>query len=677
MDFISPLPTLLPMTRAENEFEPRLGRPAREAPPRKLRALRAAVRKAGKPAPARGPKPKQTGVRAHFAKGSATRPRPIATAKRRVVVKVRYASNAGGKGAPLRVHLAYLAREARGQGQQLVLAADKPSEVDRSVDYLSRADVAGEAKFQFYDRAEYGVDPRAITASWADDPRHFRMIISAEDGEALGDLKPFIRETMAGLEAKLGTKLEWLAVDHHDTDNPHTHVLIRGRRADGQELFIPSRLISSGIREHAQAIVTRALGPRVDLDLVRQRVAEIDLRAPTGLDRELATAGRNGLVWPDRPELVRRLEQLERWDLAGRSQGAWRVADGLVGKLKALADADELERAVAPLRSGRQPLPFLEADSTSAMVGELVHIRVSDDFGDRFLAIIETGQGELRYARFERADDLAILADVQPGAIVAFEPSVPEVRPSDQAVARVAAQTGGVYSPAFHGELEADVSAGIMAANVRRLEAMRRMGLVDRRPNGEFEVGSDHLSTAMRFEERLARRAPFTAKVQSYWSLDEQVDALAKSHLDRVLAGEASAPEGDSSFARRFEHALQQRRLFLIEQGWMGEHQAGPSRQALQRMAMLELSTKAKELSGELGLHVLTHIPNRVAGVYAQRVDLAQGRMALIIGDRQATLVPWRPALERVAGRGVEGVLRGQTLSWKLERGLGLGLSLG
>jgi hypothetical protein len=91
-------------------------------------------------------------------------------------------------------------------------------------------------------------------------------------------------------------------------------------------------------------------------------------------------------------------------------------------------------------------------------------------------------------------------------------------------------------------------------------------------------------------------------------------------------------------------------------------------------MAALELSAKAKELSGELGLHVLTHVPNRIAGVYARRIDLAQGRMALIIGQRQANLVPWRPALERFAGRQVEGILRGQTLSWKLERSLAIGL---
>jgi hypothetical protein len=71
---------------------------------------------------------------------------------------------------------------------------------------------------------------------------------------------------------------------------------------------------------------------------------------------------------------------------------------------------------------------------------------------------------------------------------------------------------------------------------------------------------------------------------------------------------------------------------------------------------------------------VLTYDAHRVSGVYARRIDLAQGRMALILGERQANLVPWRPPLERFAGRRVEGALRGQTLSWRLERGLGIGL---
>lgn len=661
------------MAGSETDFEIHIGATRREAGPQ-LRQLRAAARIAGGRAAKAGAKPRQASVRAHFAKGSAGRARPVAMASRRVVVKMRYASNAGGRGAPLRAHVDYLAREGRGQPGRAPPAPDLAPELDRSVEYLSRADIAGDAKFRFYDEANSDVNAKAVTTCWSDDARHFRMILSAEDGEALGDLRPFIREVMAGLEAKLGTKLEWLAVDHHDTDNPHTHVLIRGRRPDGKELFIPSRLISSGIREHAQTIATRILGPRLDRDIVQDRAAEITLRAPTSLDRDLLAAARGGVVWPQRVDLQRRLEHLEGIGLADRPAGVWRLADGLIPKLNAIADADDLERAIAPLRRRGERMPLLAAAPTEALTGELVHIGVADDFGDRLMAVLETGQGELRYAAFEQAADLAVLADIQPGAIVTFQPNVPTVRASDEVVTLIAARTGGLYSPVLHSGQHADVATEVLAANVRRLEAMRRMGLVERRADGVFEVGADHMSTALTFEQRLVKRAPLSAQVVSYWSLEEQIGAAGSTALDQVLSGESTVPSGSGALAHRYEQAVQQRRLFLIEQGWMTDQEQGPSRLAIQRMALAELSAKARDLSGELGLHVLTHTPNHVAGVYARRLDLAQGRMALIVGDRQAALVPWRPALERFAGRQVEGVLRGQSISWKLGRGLGIGL---
>jgi hypothetical protein len=205
---------------------------------------------------------------------------------------------------------------------------------------------------------------------------------------------------------------------------------------------------------------------------------------------------------------------------------------------------------------------------------------------------------------------------------------------------------------------------------------MRRLGLVEGLGNGVFNVG-DHLTAALAFEEKLVRRAPFSAKVASYWSLGEQIEAIGPTHLDHVLAAEAHGPAGESKVAREFEQAMQRRRLFLIEQGWMGARDSGPSRQTLQRMAQFELTTQASALREELGVPVLTYDAHRVSGIYARRIDMAQGRMALILGERQANLVPWRPPLERFAGREVVGVLRGQGISWSLQRGMGLGLGLG
>lgn len=659
--------------KRETEFEPKLGKPPADRAP-KLKGMRVAVRQATRRARSKGAKARQPSVRAHFAKGSKQRGPRASHLSRRVVVKVRYAANGGGRAAPLHAHVKYLARETAQRGSEAVVAAAQQEDPTRTIDYLSRGEQDGSSHGAFYDRANSGIDAKAVTATWSDDPRHFRMIVSAEDGAALGDLRPFIRELMARLEARLGTRLEWLAVNHHDTDNPHTHVLIRGRRLDGQELFIPSRFISSGIRDQAQEIVTRVLGPRVGMDLAKERFKEIGEVGLTRLDRELMAEARADHLMPSRADLIARLDRLEAWGLATRATDGWRLDADLPTRLKSIAEHEDVVRAVASAQPDRKPRLTLEADRAAPVVGELVHLGPVDEMSDRFLAVIETGAGDLRYARFERPEDLAVLAGAEPGAIVSFEPTQPAIRPSDEAVAHIAGKSGGIYSAGVHEQIEPGVDQQLLAANVRRLEVMRRMGLVQRSANGVFAVGADHLSTALAFEGRLVRRAPFAAQVVSYWSFGQQVEAIGLTHLDRVLAGEAAPPTGEGSHAREFDLALQQRRLFLIEQGWMGPQEDALSRQVLSRLAKLEISNLSDAISKELGVPVLTYHARQVAGLYARRIDLAQGRMALIVGERQAMLVPWRPALERFAGREVEGVMRGNGMSWTLSRGMGLSM---
>jgi hypothetical protein len=60
------------------------------------------------------------------------------------------------------------------------------------------------------------------------------------------DLREFTRELMVGAERDLGTKLDWVAIDHWNTDNPHVHVLIRGRADGGQDLVISRHYLSRG-----------------------------------------------------------------------------------------------------------------------------------------------------------------------------------------------------------------------------------------------------------------------------------------------------------------------------------------------------------------------------------------------------------------------------------------------
>ena len=55
------------------------------------------------------------------------------------------------------------------------------------------------------------------------------FIVAPEDGDGLSDLRDFTRDVMAQMEADLGTKLDWVAVDHYNTGHPHSHVVVRGQ----------------------------------------------------------------------------------------------------------------------------------------------------------------------------------------------------------------------------------------------------------------------------------------------------------------------------------------------------------------------------------------------------------------------------------------------------------------
>ena len=161
-----PMMMLVIMATRDNEFEPRLGKPPADQAP-KLKGVRAAVRQATRQPRSSGPKPRQPSVRAHFAKGSAGRTRQPSVAARRVVVKMRYAANGGGRAAPLRAHVAYLSREGAQRGRSPEVAADsKPEDPTRSVDYLTREEAGGSIHFAFYDRASDTVDAKSITAGW-------------------------------------------------------------------------------------------------------------------------------------------------------------------------------------------------------------------------------------------------------------------------------------------------------------------------------------------------------------------------------------------------------------------------------------------------------------------------------------------------------------------------------
>jgi len=208
---------------------------------------------------------------------------------RRVVMKARVVRHQGSRfrSAPLSKHIKYLKREG----------VTRAGEDARMFD--ARSDVA---------------DERAFTERCKDDRHHFRFIVSPEDAAELENLRAFTRELLDDVERDLGTKLDWVAVDHWNTDNPHVHVLIRGRTDDGQDLVISRAYISRGFRDRAAERVTMELGPRSEQEIQSALEREVEAERWTSLDRALRNVAGEGAgiadLRPGAPDLDPELRRL-------------------------------------------------------------------------------------------------------------------------------------------------------------------------------------------------------------------------------------------------------------------------------------------------------------------------------------------------------------------------------
>src|SRR4030088_2114090 len=175
------------------------------------------------------------------------------------------------------------ARVVRHQGSRF-----RSAPLPKHINYLKREGVTRDgADARLFDAKSDAADERAFAERCEDDRHHFRFIISPEDAAELGDLRTFTRELLDDVERDLGTKLDWVAVDHWNTDNPHVHVLIRGRSDDGQDLVISRAYISRGFRDRAAERVTLELGPRSEVEIRSALEKEVEAERWTNLDRAL------------------------------------------------------------------------------------------------------------------------------------------------------------------------------------------------------------------------------------------------------------------------------------------------------------------------------------------------------------------------------------------------------
>ena len=237
--------------------------------------------------------------------------------------------------------------------------------LSRHVAYLKRDGVTHDgADARMFDARSDVADDRAFAERCADDRHHFRFIVSPEDAGQLEDLRTFTRELMADAERDLGTQLDWVAVNHWNTDNPHVHVL------DGKDLVISRAYISRGFRDRAAERVTLELGPRSEVEIRSALEKEVEAERWTNLDRALRDTADEGagimVLRPgaptEDPELRRlmigRASKLERLGLAEQvAPGCWTLKPDIEDTLRELSVRGDIIKTMhrTLARGGREP----------------------------------------------------------------------------------------------------------------------------------------------------------------------------------------------------------------------------------------------------------------------------------------------------------------------------------
>jgi type IV secretory pathway VirD2 relaxase len=355
------------------------------------------------------------------------------------------------------------------------------------------------------------VDAKDFIERGREDRHQFRFIVAAEDGVEIGDLKPFTRELMAQLEKDLDTVLDWVAVDHYNTGHPHTHVVVRGVTDEGKLLYIAGNYISHGIRARASDLVTRELGRQSELEVQKKLTLEVGRERFTRLNRTLLDEAQDGrvdlrisphqsyLVRADRHLLISRLETLEKLELAKPAEpGVWQLSPRLQPDLIRMGEREDIYNlmrdALGPEAAHRGTLTYRvhgEVPSSPVTGHVLGKGLAGDGLGDKAYLVID---GVDAYVHYVELRSTQVPDDVRVGAIltVGREPSARSV---DKTIAAYAARNDSFYEPREHyqiAEMNARIPAGDIdghiEAHVRRLEALRRAGIVDRIDGDRWEI---------------------------------------------------------------------------------------------------------------------------------------------------------------------------------------------
>ncbi len=563
----------------------------------------------------------------------------------------------------------------------VVLHRASPNSVSVHLRYIERDGVTRDGqKGQAYGADTEAADVKAFQERGQNDRHQFRFIVSPEDGLELEDLKGFTRQLMRRVEIDLETRLDWVAVDHWDTDKPHTHIVLNGRAAGNVNLVIAPNYMAHGMRMRACEIATEWLGPRTDVEMHQSLLREVAQQRLTSLDRTLIRhADREGIDLTGKPQdyqrqivLRARLQRLEGMGLAERIDAhRWMLKPGLAVTLDTLgARQDALDVMRKALKAEQREL-VLERHDQQSVTGRIAGKGLADELHDCGYLVVDGIDGRAHYVNLPADTDLG---GFPLGAIVEAR-AAGRQRAVDCNI--LAASKHGIYTTTGHAAQLAQTGKrdpqATLEVHVRRLESLRRDGIVERIEDGVWKLPADLLRQTQHQDVQKAHG--LTLELRSHLPVEQQVRAMGASWLDRQLLdeGKALAPQG---FGTKAREAMERRADFLVEQGLA--ERSGPrivlTRNLLATLRDRELVSAGKALEAQSGRRCRSLMDGQQAtGVYRGSIQLISGRFAMLDDGTGLSLVPWKPMVQQRLGQRLTASMRGSSVTWNFGRQHGIG----
>jgi type IV secretory pathway VirD2 relaxase len=581
--------------------------------------------------------------------------------------------------------------------------------VDAHLRYIERDGVNREGdKGSVYSALEDQADGHAFVERGRGDRHQFRFIVAPEDSAEMADLREFTRALMRQVQIDLASRLDWIAVDHHNTGHPHTHILVRGVTDDGKILNIAGDYISHGIRVRAGELVTRELGHQSEIELQPKLQSEANAERLTRLDQALLAEqrdhgavdlrpgeGASYLIRENRTLMAGRVRRLERYGLATEAEpGRWVLADSTEATLRQLGERADviktMHRALADhgLAEARGLGQYVIHGSLMdhSVVGRVLAKGLAgDEMGERIYLVIDGVDGRVHHLRFA---DPSGIEEVRRGMIVEAIPPIIAPRFADRNIAVNANEEGGVYRPSQplarikdRFEQQHKDPEAFVRLHARRLEALRRAGHVERIDDDHWRVPKDLVARGQAYDLSQGTNRP-QLRVLSAFDLERQIASEGATWLDRQLTARAPIPVTDSGFGRQVNEALGRRARQLLELGH-ATAQDGQISVPQRAVAALERQEIVRVGGAMASAHGRTFQPVQpgeyVSGTLVGSAHLASGPYAMLEtvsgeGGLGFTLVPWQPVMDNRIGQHIAGIVRGGSIDWSFGRKRGLGL---